>query len=606
MRATRVLLLCVCSALVGVSTSMRRIPADVARGVNGEVEELLTSLRGNRELSDDSDDISAADDDLVTTAMPGLQEELDVTHHAGRIALDKAKKNNIFYWHFAAASSPETAPLVVWLNGGPGCTSMQGALMGISPFKLVDASTIGVNENSWHNTANLLFLDQPVGTGMSYTRGNDYRSDEKAIANDFYQILIQFFQRHNGYLTKKGKGQISRDLYIFGESHAGRYIPQFSDYILQQNKRTDKEVNIEIRLKGVGIGNGWVHPYIQYDYSDYAHGLGLLTFGQVRSLKSSFTDCQNALLAEKFNTPSCFANMDGILDSVKNSFAGSKSLNYYDVRQFVQSVASYPASRQHLSAYMDQVAVRQALHGNTDPSFHFRDCSDNVYSGLREFDGVSTLGNVENLLQSGIRVLFYNGQWDMMCNHYSTEKLLLHLNWNGSAVYQDAKKYTWSVATRRDPAGFAQQGGNLTYLVIASAGHMVPMDVPDVAAEMMKRFVQDLPFDDSPQTVTTVKTNSTDLETTECFPANTSESSQYEALTWLWISLVIAGICGLLVTCVVILCARGKKKRRSDHAVIVQMSDDEDDDQEQAQRQEQEQTEDEAQSDDELNVRSRG
>ncbi|KAJ0399841.1 hypothetical protein ATCC90586_005383 [Pythium insidiosum] len=417
-------------------------------------------------------------DDLVKTAMPGLAERITLTHHAGRIAVDGSTANKIFYWHFAAATNAENAPLVIW---------------GISPFSIVDETSIEINKHSWYRFANLLFLDQPVGTGMSYVRGNEYRSDEKAVAQDFYQFLVKFLSRHPEYISDSvgGLPRTTRDVYIFGESHAGRFIPQFSDFITSQNSRANKARDLIIQLRGIGIGNGWVHPMIQYDYSDFAHGLGLVTFGQVRALKAEFAECRNALLSEKFLSSSCFQNMNSILDGVKNrQAAGSKVLNHYDVRQFVDDVGSYPILRASVTSYLNQMTVREALHGNTDHSFRYRDCSDAVYDGLREFDGVSTLETVERLLQQGLRVLFYNGQWDMMCNHYATEKLLLYLNWNGSDAYQSAKKFTWSVPGRTDPGGFAQQGGNLTFLIIPGAGHMVPMDVPDVAAEMVARFIQ--------------------------------------------------------------------------------------------------------------------
>ncbi|GLE03808.1 hypothetical protein PINS_up012710 [Pythium insidiosum] len=490
--------------------------------------------------------------------MPGLEDTIALTHHAGRIAVDGSTSNKIFYWHVAAATNAEKAPLVIWLNGGPGCSSMQGALLGISPFSIVDDTTIEVNKHSWHRHANLLFLDQPIGTGMSYVRGNEYRTDEKAVASDFHQFLIKFFQRHPEYVSESG----------------------FSDFITSQNARAKKADDLVIRLKGIGIGNGWVHPLIQYDYSDFAHGLGLVTFGQVRALKAEFSECRNALLSGKFLSPSCFQNMNSILDGVKNRQAvGSKVLNYYDVRDFLGDVGAYPSLRASVTSYLNQMTVREALHGNTDRSFRYRDCSDSVYDGLKAFDGVSTLETVERLLQQGLRVLFYNGQWDMMCNHYATEKLLLHLNWNGSDAYQSANKYTWSVPGRTEPGGFAQQGGNLTFIIIPGAGHMVPMDVPDVAAEMVARFLQSKPFDDSLQSVKSWQTNSSDLESPRCeAPTQMQRSKDSVDLSGLWAAIVVAALVSAVALCSAFMCKRGRKARRSQHAVVVQVSDDEDGD----------------------------
>uniref|UniRef100_K3WIJ5 Carboxypeptidase n=1 Tax=Globisporangium ultimum (strain ATCC 200006 / CBS 805.95 / DAOM BR144) TaxID=431595 RepID=K3WIJ5_GLOUD len=521
-------------------------------------------------------------DDLVKD-LPGLDPTAaaSITQRAGRIGLSSSTHNNIFYWHFAASKSPETAPLVIWLNGGPGCSSMQGLFLGISPFKLVNGTHIEINKHSWHHSANMLFIDQPVGTGMSQTRGNSYRRDEDGVAHDFYEFLVKFLQSHSEYLSVNpdDNKQISREIYIFGESHAGRWIPEFSEYILKQNNQALKEVDLTIRLRGVGIGNGWVHPLIQYDYSDFAHGLGLLTFGQVRSLKANFVDCQNALVAGNFNAPACFNNMNSILAGLKTS--SGKRLNYYDVREYRKSIGTYPSGQDNIVAYLNQPSVRKALHANEDEAFKFEICSDPVFNGLQNFDGVSTLDKVQHMLQRGMKVMFYNGQWDMMCNHYGTEKLLLNLDWNGSATYQEAKKYTWMAAHRGDPAGFAQQGGNLTYLVIANGGHMVPYDVPDVAADMMRRFVTGDEFTDSAQTIENTKTNMTDLESLQCYVSDTTTSSTAKVLqlgtTWLWVAVLISVMTSLLAVSVTLMYMRNKKaKQPAGHSIIVQESDDED------------------------------
>ncbi|KAG1712106.1 Cell death protease [Phytophthora capsici] len=528
------------------------------------------------------------DEDLVQN-LPGLDPKAKVTQHAGRIALHDSDKNSIFYWHFQAAQNPTKAPLIIWLNGGPGCSSLQGLFLGNSPFKLVDDSTIGKNEHSWHEFANLLFVDQPIGTGMSYTRGNDYRADEGVIAEDFYEFLTKFLQRHSEYLSDGDDGvKHSRAVYLFGESHAGRWIPQFSDHIVKQNG--DATNQIKISLDGVGIGNGWVHPRIQYEYSDYAHGLGLLTFGQVRSLKTSYAECLAALDAGTFYSRSCLDNMDAITGSIKPGNGGN-SLNFYDVRQYLHNVGAYPSGQDNIVKYMNKKEVRKAVHGNEDKNFRFDICSNGVFKALSRLDGVSTLDKVESLLQGGLRMLFYNGQWDMMCNHYGTEKMLLNLNWNGSDAYQQANKYTWRVQGRKEPAGFAQQGGNLTYVVVTGAGHMVPMDVPDVAADLVHRFVNRLEFNDKAQSVSNTRLNATDLEVSFCYSASDSSApdTSYSILdqksgssnqvhlgvAWLWVALAIAAASSILAVCVTIVCLRNRRQGPADHEMINQESDEE-------------------------------
>ncbi|KAI9911124.1 hypothetical protein PsorP6_008768 [Peronosclerospora sorghi] len=518
-----------------------------------------------------SDEQTLKEDGDLVKNLPGLDPSTTVVQHAGRIALHDNDNNLIFYWHFQSSQDVEKTPLVIWLNGGPGCSSMQGVFLGNSPFKLLNELKVGKNE---HN--------QPVGTGMSSTRGNDYRSNEHAVAVDFYEFLIKFLQRHTEYLSDGDDGmKYSRAVYMFGESHAGRWIPEFSEYILEQNE--DPSIKTKIRLEGVGIGNGWVHPKIQYEYSDYAHGIGLLTFGQVLSLKASYDECLAALNSGTFRSQSCFANMNAITRSVKSGAEGN-NLNFYDVRQYVPSVGAYPPGQENIVKYMNNMKVRKALHGNENTNFRFSICSDDVYRGLANFDGVSTLEIFQLLLQKGLRVIFYNGQWDMMCNHYGTEKLLLSLNWQGSEAFQQATKYTWRVQGRKEPAGFAQQGGNLTYVVVAGAGHMVTLDVPDVAADLLRRFVNGLGFNDKAQSVRNARLNSSDLETRFCFtPSNDSSAgTKYSAFdqsggtymsTW---GVAITALGSIAVTvCLTLFCLRRRRNRQPVHEAITQVCDDE-------------------------------
>jgi hypothetical protein len=318
-------------------------------------------------------------------------------------------------------------------------------------------------------------------------------------------------------------------------------------------------------LAGIGIGNGWVHPYIQYDYSDFAHGIGLITYGQVRTLKASYTQCQAELEAKHFYTPICFENMDTILENTKK--AKGKKLNFYDVRQYVHDIhQEYPPGSNNIIDFMNQKATREVLHAKT--SGYFSDCSDEVHGNLIEFDGVSTLNKIESILSKDVQVLFYNGQWDMMCNHFTTEKILLHLDWKGANEYQAAKKYTWNTKGKEEPSGFVQEGGNLTYLVVTNAGHMVPLDVPEVAFDMITRFVKRQSFLDKPQQIKTMRTNLTNLDQLQCDHLTDLNGllSQKKSLTTsksslLSLAIFVAILSALLSSFVTIFCLRNNTGR---------------------------------------------
>ena len=97
---------------------------------------------------------------------------------------------------------------------------MDGLFLELGPFRIVKGN-IQVNPYSWHHAANLLFIDQPVGTGLSFTRNKNYCKSDDAINIQFYRFLNEFYKLHNRYLNET----ITRKLFLAGESHAGHYIP---------------------------------------------------------------------------------------------------------------------------------------------------------------------------------------------------------------------------------------------------------------------------------------------------------------------------------------------------------------------------------------------
>ncbi|KAL6540865.1 Serine carboxypeptidase-like 29 [Orobanche minor] len=195
--------------------------------------------------------------------LPGLDFNVSFAHYAGYVTVNKASGRSLFYWFFEADEDPSSKPLVLWLNGGPGCSSIAfGLAEEIGPFHVEkDGKTLYSNPYSWNKAANILFLDSPVGVGFSYSNtSNDLMSNgDKRTAADNLKFLQKWFERFPQY-----KG---REFYITGESYAdlhekaalvtsfyseGHYVPQLSQAIVRLNKKNGKEI---INLKGFMVGN---------------------------------------------------------------------------------------------------------------------------------------------------------------------------------------------------------------------------------------------------------------------------------------------------------------------------------------------------------------
>ncbi|XP_074329231.1 uncharacterized protein LOC141666888 isoform X5 [Apium graveolens] len=188
---------------------------------------------------------SISGDDLVTN-LPG-QPNIDFQHYAGYVTVNENNGRALFYWFYEALTFPDDKPLVLWLNGGPGCSSVgYGATQELGPF-IVDghARELKFNPYSWTREANMLFLESPVGVGFSYSNtSSDYRKlGDDFTANDAYAFLQKWFLKFPSYRK--------RILYIAGESYAGRYVPDLAALIQNKNKDSFGHIN----LRGILLGN---------------------------------------------------------------------------------------------------------------------------------------------------------------------------------------------------------------------------------------------------------------------------------------------------------------------------------------------------------------
>jgi carboxypeptidase D len=322
---------------------------------------------------------------------------------------------------------------------------------------------IKINPGSWHYAANLLFVDQPVGTGLSYTLKNRYDGTDEAINNHFYKFLTEFFKLHDRFTSIINGTRISREFHMSGESHAGHYIPSMAAYILKKNKEilgTKKDDSITIDLKGVALGNPWTDPYNQYDVSEFAHGMGLITQGQKNKLKEMNKQCRNMLKQGKYNQKACFALLDDVVDS--SSLGGSHKVLMYDARRFVHATSVFPPGHEHLERYLNKVEVKRAIHALSTPHSYV-ECADPPFLALSHQDGKGVTAELTEILNNGLKVLLYSGQFDIICNHMGSEKMLMELPWSGRSDWLKAQPGVWLVD--KQPAGYIKTYKNLQSLL---------------------------------------------------------------------------------------------------------------------------------------------
>uniref|UniRef100_A0A2N9HTT5 Carboxypeptidase n=1 Tax=Fagus sylvatica TaxID=28930 RepID=A0A2N9HTT5_FAGSY len=174
--------------------------------------------------------------------LPG-QPHVNFSQYGGYVTVNNSAGRALYYYFVEAQHSKDSLPLLLWLTGGPGCSSLAGALLEVGPFRVLsDGKSLFEDIFSWNYAANVLFLESPVGVGFSYSNTtSDYDNNgDRRTATDNYVFLVNWLERFPEYKN--------RDFYIAGESYAGHFVPQLAHTILYHNKKANKTI---IDLKGI-------------------------------------------------------------------------------------------------------------------------------------------------------------------------------------------------------------------------------------------------------------------------------------------------------------------------------------------------------------------
>ncbi|KAG1334636.1 Serine carboxypeptidase II-3 [Cocos nucifera] len=402
--------------------------------------------------------------------LPGQPVEgVNFDQYAGYVTVDAEAGRALFYYFVESPEDPSTKPLVLWLNGGPGCSSLGGGAMEeLGPFRVSsDGRTLYANVYAWNQVANVIFLESPAGVGFSYSNTtSDYQlSGDKRTARDSYAFLVNWLERFPQYKT--------RDFYVTGESYAGHYIPELASLILGNNKITNGAV---INLKGVAIGNAYIDDNTNaraiYDYY-WTHALiSDEAYEEIRS-KCTFTGANY--------TQGCASALTAADAEVGN-------IDYYDIYAPLCKAPSRAARSTELEAdpcaglytrsYLNQPEVQQALHANVTGLCRF------VGFGSNWTDSPDTLlPTIKQLISSGISVWLYSGDQDSVVPVTSTRYSIDMLGLGIESSWRP-----WYIGG--EVGGYVVGYEGLTFATVRGAGHMVPSYQPERSLTMISSFLE--------------------------------------------------------------------------------------------------------------------
>lgn len=441
-------------------------------------------------------------------SLPG-QPPVNFRQYAGYINVDQKAGRYLFYYFVEASSanmSSQLMPLALWLNGGPGCSSVGGgAFTELGPFHPnTKGDGLLLNPYSWNKASNVLFLETPSGVGFSYSNtNNDNNSDDSKVATENLAFLLAWFKEFPEFQAS--------ELFLTGESYAGHYIPQLADLILKYNA---EGYEFKFNLKGIAIGN----PLLNYGLDTNATYSFLWSHGVISDqtydgIRSS-CDFSNGYPSEAGisrrsandnNNLNATTQMQGCSHFLHKSAQEIGNINTFDVTLDIckpamikqqlrlQRLMSVPqpghvdvCTDDEVAMYLNRPAVQSALHANTTGLPYRWEACSTMLNYLFEDQLQDMLPLLGGLLQKGLRVWIYSGDQDSVVPLTGTRtqidlmagKLSLVTTTPYSAWYAEGQVGGWTYAF-----------GNLTYATVRGAAHMVPFAQPFRALVLFKAFI---------------------------------------------------------------------------------------------------------------------
>lgn len=415
-------------------------------------------------------------------------DDVPSRYQSGYFKLERTYDAHMFFFLFESRKKThEKAPLVLWMTGGPGCSSEMAVFYENGPWSLKRGRDGDIRleekEFGWDVSADMIFVDQPINTGFSYSDNpDDSCYDEDCVSKDMVDFMVALLDA-----KPELKG---RDFFVTGESYAGHYVPAvaFQVFLASQGS-TGKERLLDISLKGLAIGNGLTNPAIQYGaYPEFAFQHGLISELSRDEMMSIYPACKYALetcdsysiaiecvVAVQFCQATMFTPI----------MVANPGINVYDYRKTCEGDLCYDFSL--LEEYLNQDEVKEMF--GVPKEKVWEECNMDVHEDMMADWGHRFDTELPTMLEAGVRVMIYAGDKDIICNELGNRQWVDALEWKGSKEWKSAKNVTWRLDTGEE-AGIVTQVGPLSFVSVKGAGHMVPMDQPKAALHMITKFLK--------------------------------------------------------------------------------------------------------------------
>ena len=423
--------------------------------------------------------------------------------YSGYLKVTEGKQ--LHYLLQESENKPDTDRLLVWLNGGPGCSSMLGWGDEHGPMSFNEEGTgFTRNEFSWNKNTNVLYIESPAGVGFSIAKNKeDATSDDYRSSYDNLTALLSFFEKFPEYKN--------RELYLSGESYAGIYIPYFATRILDYN--LTQPTATKVNLKGILIGNGVSDWNVDTTpaYIHMAYDFGLYSPEIAQNLETCATDPSSASCIAgqiEFSNATTGINIYNIYGKCPPTNSSKTAYNYtpwvgnYEKYMEIQkakkefnsktsnTIKTQKASLKmnppcvvttNADTYLNRADVKKALH--VDPSITWTICSGLVSSLYTRDKEHGSYYLMPRLINSGLRILIFSGDTDGAVSFYGTKQWISNLKLDVLKPWR-----SWKVDEERI-SGYITQYRGLDFVTVRGAGHMVPQYKRPEATHMFESWI---------------------------------------------------------------------------------------------------------------------
>eukprot|EP00928_Gymnodinium_smaydae_P089587 TRINITY_DN73529_c0_g1_i1.p1 TRINITY_DN73529_c0_g1~~TRINITY_DN73529_c0_g1_i1.p1 ORF type:complete len:473 (+),score=68.68 TRINITY_DN73529_c0_g1_i1:54-1421(+) len=417
---------------------------------------------------------SSAPADLVTN-LPGYGP-IKGKQYAGMLAINSTYNKHLFYWFVEALEGnvPGKTPLLIWMNGGPGASSITGLLAeNIGPINLalVDGEIkLKDNPDTWAREYNILIIDNPVGAGFSYTNEGGHVKTQEEMRSEYHDGLSQFLALHSEYRTNP--------VWVTGESYGGKYVPNVAFEIHSRG---------ELNLQGVIIGNGMYKPLVQYPtIPDFAYNEGILDEHSYALAKEKISECTFMIRQGRLAEAKVFC--EAAVDWMYGSNETGAGQFYYDLG--LEDGSFFDDLTAAMGKWLNSPETRAALHVGSHIWVQADEKGPVADALIDDFVTDQSIQVLASLLDATKRyeIVMYNGVRDgSLCNHVGNLLAMNDIPWAGQLRFRNS--YNSPFKVDKKVAGYARKADKLSYYTLLRTGHLVPTVVPAVGRALVDHVV---------------------------------------------------------------------------------------------------------------------